>query len=237
MKSAWEAYLLAEAGGVRSAYLGALDEFLELWESCPPSVREIEMPGFPASLVEPEGSVQVRGPLLERVVVPALLREFHAGSARAALGLARLQESQLGSHRCWRRLEVPSVVSLLEEALRRDPSCEAARTELVRRHLDYIGFTLHELPVGVLYGMDGATATECQELEEYLVSVRRSMLPAEIEQYRELLESASFHYGTYRRYLLSRERAGYAAYLMEHGGLESGSEGGADRLPTSKESV
>ena len=125
-------------------------------------------------------------------------------------------------------------MALLEETLRRDPSCDAARTELVRRHLDYIGFTLHELPVGVLYGMHGATPTECEELGEFLASVRRSMLPAEIEQYRELLDSASFHYRTYRRYLLSRACSRYAAYLAEYGSLESGSEGGADRLPTSK---
>lgn len=213
MAESWKAYAAAEERGIRREYLAALDTFLHTWAACQSDVRSAWVENFVERWVREQPKPPLRGPLLERAVLPHLAAEFRRGNAMAAAHLGHLRSSALGGHRSWDRLGLPTYVELLAEAYRRDPSLEDARRTLVDLHIRYIRYTLHELPTGVLFGVDGASAAECGELEDLVEELAQLMDDGETAEYAQLLGDARFHYRTYRNYLQQAERGGYQAYL------------------------
>lgn len=165
----------------------------------------------------------VRFPLFNRLVGPILVAGVLAGrpasarhlatfdqflSAKAATGLKHLPES------------LRSVAALLIEALRVAPDDNVARNRLVENRARYLSYTLHELPSGVLYGCDGASIYECDELmallDEFALDTR--LLDKE-KDFADLVSSCRFHYAAYKKYLQSTSRGGYAAYLQRGNGI------------------
>ena len=67
--------------------------------------------------------------------------------------------------------------ALLAEAVRLDPSDDIARQRIINRHSSYLEYTLHDLPLGVLYGPDGASANECEDLLGLLCAI---LVPVQI---------------------------------------------------------
>ena len=85
----------------------------------------------------------------------------------------------------------------------------------MRSRFDY---ALHELPAGVLYGHDGATIEQCDELLVELSDYERlAMEFGAEEEDRELIAQSRFHIPAYRRYLLEGGRdANYETFLSTH---------------------
>jgi hypothetical protein len=85
----------------------------------------------------------------------------------------------------------------------------------MRSRFDYV---LHELPAGVLYGDDGATIKECDQLLVELSDYERlAMELGGDNQDRELITDARFHIPAYRRYLLERDRhTNYESFLSRY---------------------
>ncbi|MCW1921830.1 hypothetical protein OKA05_04655 [Luteolibacter arcticus] len=84
----------------------------------------------------------------------------------------------------------------------------------MRSRFDY---ALHELPLGVLYGHDGATIEECGELLEELEGYERLADQVGHEGDRDLISKARFHIPAYRQYLEEHDRyTTYAQYLSLH---------------------
>jgi hypothetical protein len=213
---AWNAYIVAEARGIRREYLPALDTFLDALSACTEEERALWVSQFFGRWSTGKETLPLRGPLLERAVLPHLATEFRNGSAHAAQQLAELYWTH-GSHRSWNQLKLPSRIELLEEAYRRNPSSDEIRKKLLNHHLSYVQYTLHELPMGVLIGINGANADECTELEAFLDEVTQLMHPSERVEYEALFSDARFHYRTYRDYLQQSDRCGYEAYLARIG--------------------
>jgi hypothetical protein len=166
----------------------------------------------------------ILGPLMERVLFPALLEGYRKGLPGCARWLAGLSRSILWNRRY--REQLPegeqSARGLLKAALRQDPADHRARTRLVRLLADRLRYTLHELPTGVLYGIDGATPEQCDELELELQEFCELLSETgDAERYAELIEICRFHYGKYREYLKSAwHDIGYEEYLRQTRGRE-----------------
>ena len=82
----------------------------------------------------------------------------------------------------------------------------------------YLRYTLHELPIGVLYDANGADEMKCAELmrETY----RLEALAAELEvDCSELVAVCRWHYERYPHYLSRYRHFGsYANYIVKHQG-------------------
>ena len=65
---------------------------------------------------------------------------------------------------------------------------------------NYLCYTLHELPIGVLYGANGATIQECEELiqevEKYEIVCNKLQ-----RDENKLIEECKFYYPAYKAYL------------------------------------
>ena len=108
---------------------------------------------------------------------------------------------------------------MLAEAVRLDPSDDIARGRLIDRQASYLEYTLHELPVGVLYGADGASLNECEDLLALLGEFKAHVVAMREEaSYSELIRECEFHYNAYAAYLRGGPPyEGYERYLETHG--------------------
>jgi hypothetical protein len=216
----WAAYFLAEGRAPRDQKLAALAAFLDAlpadsadWH---PWARE-----HARRVVDEGADFVIRMPLFERAVFPALLAGHRAGLPGCARWLADLAQHLYRSPAS--RAQLPedeqTELGLLRAAVRQDASDHVSRRRLVAVLAERLRYSLHELPAGVLYGMDGATPEECLELEQELdefvgLVAGTNDGPA----YRELVATCRLHFPAYRDFLRSREAyTSFADYLTRMG--------------------
>jgi hypothetical protein len=212
-----EEYQQHERAGSREEKLNALQTFID------ELLRDAQYDWRPWALsvarkvIDDGDETVIRMPLFKRVIFPSLFEALDAKAPGAARWLAGLSQLLYQCHSCLRRLgDLRSTeVALLRLALEHDPSDQRARNRLIHAVADRFQFCLHELPAGVLYGMNGATPTECDELLAELVEFRELLAAAgRTREYAQLVAECAFHFDAYRRFLACDARnGGYAAYL------------------------
>lgn len=102
---------------------------------------------------------KIRYELYDGIVFPALLAEYRAGSAWAALWLARTFENILTSDSMSRHFEGVSQVQLFQECLDKDPTNDEVRMALLDAKVESMDYAVHAWPRGVIYA-EGETSVE-----------------------------------------------------------------------------
>jgi len=211
----WQGYLAAETDRIRPVLMAALDHFIDALLRQPESEWHAWARQTAAVVSDQATDIPIRMPLFQKVLLPALTRGVLTKAPGCARWLATheslLQHSDVSA--------LPEHLrtghGLLLEAVRVDPSDTIARTRLVQREASHLEYTLHELPAGVLYGSDGATPEQCDELAESLVEFRDHVRLLSLqERYGDLLAECEFHYRAYGEYLRAgRPNDSYEAFL------------------------
>jgi hypothetical protein len=214
----WEDYLRAEARGVRSQMLDRLEVFLNRLDAVPAELRSYWGLEIARQTVDDGLDLPIRMPLFRRVLFPALLGAILRRMPGAARWLAGLSQHVYRARDCWAQLAAgcQTEFGLLKLALQHDPADELSRTKLVHVQARHLAFSLHEVPRGVLYGMNGATIEQCQELELWLAEFRQLTLEAGLsDEYAPLIDECAFHFAHYQRYLAERDsHRSYEQYLL-----------------------
>lgn len=219
----WAAYLEVEGRCLRVDKVRSLATFLDSLAESPdadwfPWARSIA-----ERVVDKGESFVIRMPLFERAVLPALLAGYRSnllGCSRWLAGLSDLlHRSKI--YRAQSLSDDYNEVALLRAAIRQDPTDRWSRDRLLHRLAIWLRFAIHEVPAGVLYDWNGATAEQCLELEDELKEFC-TFAAAEgcEERYRDLIERCRFHFRAYRSYLLARtEGQSYSEYLIKYEAL------------------
>ena len=224
----WEQYLALESRGTRDAKLGALSAFVEELLQAPKVTWKRWALQLAAQIVDDAADLPVRRPLFERVLFPALLAGLEGKSPGSARWLAGFRQQLFNCPPCMEQLghTLCSEWTLLEMAVEHDPEDVRARQRLIRVMAGHLRYTLHELPAGVLFGVDGASVDECDELLAELDEFR-ALLAAEgrTGDYETLVAECVYHYRAYKQYLLERpQNKNYRGFLEARGGRPA--EGG-----------
>ena len=211
----WDEYLAAEKDRIRSMTMPALDRFIESLLRHEPEVWHAWARDVARQVADGKAEIPVRFPLFRQVLLPALSDGVKRELPGCARWLAEFESLLVNSQ--WGALpdRLQSAIGLLREAIRVDPADQLARQRLVNRWASYLDYTLHELPTGVLYARDGATAEECGELLELLDEFRGHVQTlGETEKFAELISECDLHFRSYRDYLLQgRPEGSYELYL------------------------
>ena len=222
LRRRWENYLATENSGTREAKLRTLNEFVEELLRSPEATWKRWALDLAARVVDERADVPVRRPLFERVLFPALAEALDARVPGSARWLAGLSQHLHRCRACMERLghDRSSEWALLRAAAAQDPADGLSRRQLVRLIADHLRYTLHELPAGVLYGVDGATVDQCDELLAELEEFRALVaMEGQSHDYGQLMSEWGHHFRAYKRYLLERPaHQSYPRFLEEHGG-------------------
>jgi hypothetical protein len=213
----WEAYEWAESHAPRAEKLLALEAFLDVLTVSPTDAWFPWARSIAEQVVDHGLQLVIRHPLFERAVFPALLAGYQARLPGSARWLAGLSEHLARSPACRAQVHPGETteLGLLLAAIRHDPEDRPSRLRAIEAIADRLRYSLHEIPAGVLYGIDGASPEQCQELENELDEFCRLVAREQMEQrYDELIRASRLHFQAYRDYLLNRERhSSYADYL------------------------
>lgn len=224
-QATWDAYVAAERDQIRSEQLRLLDEFIALLLRCSESDWMLWAINFAQKVESEETPVPVRYPLFVQVVFPALYEGLCKKTPGCAHLLAHFASTLRNAPECLSKLPETAQTAhgLYELALQHDPTDIVARRKLIECLAQYLDYTLHELPSGVLYGHNGASAAECVELQATLqdfeehVSIVFAGAP-DVGMYDELIAECRFHYPKYEAYRrLGHPGGSYASYLASLG--------------------
>ena len=222
----WEAYEAAERRGPRAEMLQSLKAFLDSLATSPPADWFPWARSLAEQVVDHGLDFYIRQPLFERAVFPALLAGYQARLPGSARWLAGLCQNIYRSPACRQQLppEESTELGMLWAALRHDPGDRRARVRLIKSIADRLRYSLHELPAGVLYGMDGASPEQCLELERELQEFCGLVAQEDMhETYANLIRDCGFHFRGYRDYLLHRERyQNYGEYIAHNDEMAGG---------------
>ncbi len=189
-ESLWQRYLDSERAGVRTPRNEALLRFVESASALPETDRAAFVRDLVHRIVDEGESIPLRMPLFRDIVFPVLHRGLRERQPHHARWLAALCQVLYRCRECMASLAPDNTEArLLRIALDHDPSDSAARLLLIKCEAQHLHYTLHELPAGVLFGNDGATAEECLELQQLLSYFVEQVRVAGIEStYRDLIE-------------------------------------------------
>ena len=98
----------------------------------------------------------------------------------------------------------------------RDPSNLIVQRRIVEIMARQFNYSIHEVPAGVLYGLNGANIAECQELLEALSEFRQlAQNTGLLRDYEQRLHEWEFYFKAYADYLTKyRQYNGFADYLQ-----------------------
>lgn len=219
----WESYVDAERIGVRDSIRAKLDDFVAALQAEGSDFVDQWALDVAERVADFEEPIPIRFPLVRRIIAPVLVRGVRESKHGCARWLAHFAREL--PHAVREMADLPERLrtgpGLLQEALRVDHSDAKARRRLVEETAQYLAYTLHELPAGVLYGHDGATVEQCDELigclDDFCTHVD---LLGERSHYAGLIAKGEYHFRAYRDYLSSRlPGQSYAEFLTgEHGG-------------------
>ncbi len=204
VQRAWLAYVDAENARVRDDAIAQLRLVIGMLHELPLAQRSAWALEIAESSIDKGMNTPIRMPLFREIIFPALLAGIHEqlpGCARWMAGFAQLlykspeAQDQL-------RPELRTELGLLRLAVENDPNDRLARDRLIECLAWQLDYSIHELPSGVLYGSDGASIEECNEM---LTSVREFEHLVELNggrpEYENLAATCRFHYLRYAEYL------------------------------------
>ena len=156
--------------------------------------------------------ITIRQPLYKNLIYPILSDQVEQNDVNAIKGLIRLDQ-HLVSYQGYTKDTKYSSWTLLEKGLSISPYDRELLEFSEKTTRNYLSYTLHELPTGVLYGTNGASIEECEELinevEKYEIVCNKLD-----RDEKELIQECKYYYQAYKDYLLVYKKfKGFADYL------------------------
>jgi len=126
----------------------------------------------------------VRHEIFEDLVFPVLCKGYKDQDVESTVWLGRLSQNLYKCQRLHEQVESKAQFTFYKEALSLDPSKHEVSRLLLVCYIDFFRYSIHEWPAGVLYGMNGASISECAEIRKDLV---HAMALDEEGTYRQFL--------------------------------------------------
>ena len=111
-------------------------------------------------------SARVRHEIYAEVIFPVLIDGASHGDAWSLYWLAGTAQNHYSDRRLSERIGFRTELGLLKEAYAIQPEQDEVRRALLTAVLAFLDHATHEWPAVILWGMDGATPTQCNEILE-----------------------------------------------------------------------
>jgi hypothetical protein len=162
------------------------------------------------------GHAKIRMPLFAQLVYPVLEREIASDNLQAIRVLLQCT-ALLDHYNSMKKLsDGYSAGILVNRYLQREPDTRDILMKKEALLSNNLYFAVHELPHGVLFGMDGATLDGCKELIGILEEYKSTCQKLQIDRNADICYY-EMHFQGYLDYLLHRQLyKGYRDYIQQH---------------------
>lgn len=114
----------------------------------------------------------VRHEVFEQVIFPVLLARYQRSEPWCIEMLERCTQNLYKAEHLWSQVGHQTEMQLAEHRLELTPNDLKAKERVLEHLISWFSYSEHEWPAAILYGSDGATATECQEILHSLHKAR-----------------------------------------------------------------
>ena len=114
----------------------------------------------------------VRHELFEQVLFPVFLAGYKRSDPWCIEMLERCAQNLYKAEHLWSQIGHQTEMQLAELRLELTPNDLQAKARVLRHLIEWFNYCEHEWPAGILYGSDGATEPQCQEILQSLRKAR-----------------------------------------------------------------
>jgi hypothetical protein len=107
---------------------------------------------------------RIRHEIFHELVFPILREGYDNGDFTSTLWLGKLSQNFYQSKSVHEMLDWVSELDLYSKSHEIDPENDEARLLLLKSIVSWLEYAEHEWPSGILYGNDGATIEQCDEI-------------------------------------------------------------------------
>jgi hypothetical protein len=132
---------------------------------------------------------------------PILKTGYENNDFACTLWLGKLAQNIYQAQKLHEELNWVSELSLYKKCHVIDPSNDEARLLLLKAIVSWLEYSEHEWPSGILYGNDGATVEQCDEIS---IEVQRVLKMDKEHIYSEFIKQYVKKLGEYRARLNKR---------------------------------
>lgn len=208
MRQSLEQYIKREKTEVlRANRIKAMQELLDAFDTEKQlSLNEIK------ELIK---AVEIRQRVFEKLIYPTLCEGVEAENIEAVRIMIELIQHvyayQTRSNE-WKY----HASELIDIGLRLDPLDNKLRKMKYDSAVQYLNYSIHEVPSGVLWDTNGASESQCHELLKYADEFEQLSQSLGKDD-SELLTQCRYYYRSYAAYLAARvSYHNFAAYLEQH---------------------
>jgi hypothetical protein len=109
-----------------------------------------------------------------------------------------------------------AAVELINRGLQFAPDDQELLQAYEEKTAIYLSYSIHEVPIGIIYGNDGATIEECDELLKFVNEYEQVCRRLGIDR-SELIEDCKYFYPLYGEYLkVHSDYNSFEDYLIKH---------------------
>lgn len=163
----YERYQALKAAGRRAEAADALAAFIASF------VDNAEKETWArAFLATHDGRGTIRHELYEQVIFPVLLAAYRQNDPWSLRWFAATSQNLYQAKHLWSQVDYKTDFAFLKDLVAIAPNDAQARSALLDRQIDWLRHCVHEWPVGILYGMDGANLSQCDEILAEIESTR-----------------------------------------------------------------
>ena len=114
----------------------------------------------------------VRHELFEQVIFPVLLAGHKRSDPWCIEVLERCAQNLYKAEHLWSQVGYQTEMQLAEHRLELTPNDIATKERVLGHLINWFQYSEHEWPAGILYGSDGATEPQCQEILQSIHKAR-----------------------------------------------------------------
>ena len=215
-----ERYSQAEQDRIRSVLTQELDVLISMLLQTDTKEYRSWVYELSGQVVDEDSGFPIRMPLFEQVIFPVVFAGFKQKAPNTARWLAGYNQLIYKSKKVRAELGADFTEDyFLRKAIEHDPEDTLSKKKLISAIAYQLEYSIHEVPSGVLWGSNGASLEECDELILSLVEFKNILLSfPHNEEYKQLVEECSFHFAEYKKYIINYDsHESYSAYLSSIG--------------------
>ncbi|WP_373976030.1 hypothetical protein NT239_04460 [Chitinibacter sp. SCUT-21] len=108
---------------------------------------------------------RIRHELFNELIYPILKTGYEKQDFQSILWLGKVVQNLYQSRKLYKEFIQETELSLFIKSYKINPENDEARLLLLNATIKWLKYTEHEWPSGILYGNDGATLEECNEID------------------------------------------------------------------------
>jgi len=147
---------------------------------------------------------RIRHEIFYELVYPILKRGYEHNDFSSTLWLGKLAQNIYQARQIHEELDWVTDFSLYNKSHKLDPNNDEARLLLLKSIVDWLEYSEHEWPSGILYGNEGATIEQCDYIS---TEVQRVLRLDKEHTYSEFIKQYNKKLSEYRA-RLNKQRQG-----------------------------